>query len=154
MLMEEMENTDKVVASCRYWDMARVWLSASLQAHDFVPRDYWMSNEEAMRNIYLPASENYAFIEDGELRGFISLNGDRVEALFVDPEYQGRGIGHLLLDRAKTLRRMLTLSVYEDNGRAVRFYRQNGFAVTGRRVDEGTGCSELSMKWHGKVCSG
>jgi len=43
-------------------DMDRVleiWLEASIQAHDFLAREFWESKVSEMRDTYLPASETY-----------------------------------------------------------------------------------------------
>ena len=57
-----------------------------------------------------------------------------VFALYVLPEYQGRGVGRQLMDAA-----MAALSAYprivlwavKGNGRAIRFYEKNGFCLSG-----------------------
>lgn len=147
MFMCEDKNTDNVVASDRYEEMAGVWLRASLSAHGFIAPSYWIANEGPMREKYLPASENYAYVCGGELKGFISLSGNRVEALFVGPGHQGRGIGRALLEYAKGLRSVLTLDVYEQNRQALRFYERNGFARVEESIDHGTGHTQLRMEW-------
>lgn len=145
------ENTHNVVPCTDYAAMADIWLEASSQAHCFIPREYWVSNAEAMRSQYLPASENYAYaVEDG-IAGFISLNGGHIEALFVSPAYQGMGIGKTLLDKAKELHRRLTLAVYSENVKAAEFYYRNGFRVATERVDQATGHLEKVMLWQSGV---
>ena len=42
---------------------------------------------------------------------------------------------------------MLTLHVYEQNARAVRFYRAAGFSVRSAGVDDATGAQEYEMVW-------
>lgn len=129
--------------------MAALWLRASVMAHDFIPAAYWVENLDAMRDTYLPVSENYVCTNScGEILGFISLSDSgHIEALFVAPEHQGHGVGRALLDRAKRLYPVLTLAVYEENSRAVDFYLRNGFTVTERRIEPATGHPELLMKW-------
>jgi GNAT superfamily N-acetyltransferase len=59
--------------------------------------------------------------------GFIALEGDRVNHLYVAPAYQGRGIGDKLLAVAKELRPGgLTLWTFQRNARARRFYEARG----------------------------
>lgn len=126
--------------------MADIWLRASLIAHDFIPAAFWAGNYEAMRDTYLPASENYALCRDGNMQGFISLSaGGHIEALFVLPESQGCGVGRVLLEHAKCLYPSLSLAVYKDNRRAVDFYSRNGFEVSEHGTDPATGCAELRM---------
>ena len=76
--------------------------------------------------------------DDGIIKGFIRVNGAEVEKLFVEPAFQGEGIGGLLLDRAVELTGADRLLVLEKNPSAIRFYERHGFFVTGerQRVDD------------------
>lgn len=128
--------------------LVEIWLRATLKSHSFIDENYWLSSCDAMREQYLPSAENYAFYdESGRVLGFISLIDNHIEALFVDPEHQGKGIGRRLLDHAKSIRPELTLAVYERNGKAVMFYHRNRFAVREHRIDEDTGEYELLMEF-------
>ena len=100
-----------------------------------------------MKEKYLPLAENFIFEEEGQLAGFISLVGERVCALFVAPEMQGRGIGRALLEHAKILKGRLSLRVYRENERALSFYEKCGFVAAGEEVDEYTGCVQILMEW-------
>lgn len=141
------ENTDNIVP-CRDYDrMTEIWLEASSEAHDFVPYGFWQRNAEAMRARYLPMAENYAYIEGGTVMAFLSLNGCHVEALFVMPSHQRRGIGKALLDKAKARCPRLTLAVYPENTGAVGFYLRNGFTVVAERINSATGHPEKVMAW-------
>jgi GNAT superfamily N-acetyltransferase len=78
---------------------------------------------------------------EGEICGFSA--GDprdgTIFALFIDPKWEGRGIGQVLLPLAcKTLRdaghRLARLDT-EAGSRAERFYRQSGWREVGRKAD-------------------
>ena len=124
-----------------------IWLEASARAHDFVAREFWESKVEDMRDVYLPAAETYVYEENGTVRGFVSLHGDSIAALFVAPTEQGAGIGGRLMGKAKEVRHELTLTVYKENRRGVRFYEKCGFAVRDERLDSHTGHPELVMAY-------
>lgn len=128
-------------------EMVRIWYGASVIAHSFVPASFWASNKSAMKKKYLPLAENYVFEQDGQVAGFISLVGERVCALFVAPEAQGKGIGKALLEHAKVLKGRLSLKVYRDNKKATLFYEKSGFRVAGEEVDEYTGHLHILMEW-------
>ena len=129
--------------------LADIWLRASLEAHSFIDAAYWHSNYDDMRLKYLTSAENYAYEDEvsDEITGFISLNGNHIKVLFVDPSHQGRRMGQTLLGYAKNIRERLTLAVYENNARAVKFYVQSGFIVQERRTDLATKEAELVMVW-------
>jgi ribosomal protein S18 acetylase RimI-like enzyme len=63
--------------------------------------------------------------------GFMALEGDHVDHLYIAPSFQRRGIGDKLLAMAKELRpRGLTLWTFERNARARRFYEARGFVAS------------------------
>ena len=70
----------------------------------------------------------------GELGGkpvaFMAIAGDFIDQLYVDPDYQRRGLGEALLDHARSLSPehlwLYTLQI-NTNGRA--FYEKNGFHI-------------------------
>ena len=122
-----------------------IWLQASIKAHNFVEPDFWESQVESMRNIYMPASESYVFVEDGEVIGFYSLHENTLAAIFITPELQGLGFGKELLSHAKQQRDVLTLSVYKANDSSVQFYLSKGFNIVSEQADEHTGHAEYLM---------
>ncbi|WP_440947394.1 N-acetyltransferase [Methanosarcina sp. T3] len=128
-------------------EMVRIWYDASIIAHPFVPASFWALHKSEMKEKYLPLAENYVFEQEGKVAGFISLVGERVCALFVAPEAQGRGIGKILLEHAKTQKGRLSLKVYRDNKKATRFYERSGLKAVGEEVDEHTGCLQVLMEW-------
>ncbi|RCU42881.1 N-acetyltransferase [Corallincola holothuriorum] len=122
-----------------------IWLKASVKAHDFVDAEFWQSQVENMRNIYIPASETYVFERDSEVVGFYALHENMLAAIFIEPELQGRGIGKMLIAHAKAQRSQLTLSVYKENVSSYQFYLSQGFAVLSEQTDEHTGHPEYIM---------
>jgi len=77
--------------------------------------------------------------DDGIIRGLIIIHGDEVKRLFVEPSFQGRGIGAALLQYAIEQHHATHLWALEKNVRAIRFYERHGFHVTGEKVfEEGT----------------
>lgn len=124
-----------------------IWLEASIKAHYFVPAEFWQSQIENMRNIYLPASETYVFESASHVVGFYALYENNLAAIFVAPEWQGKGIGKQLLNHAKNQRTALTLSVYAENEPSYQFYLSQGFNVISEQADEHTGQPEYTMRW-------
>jgi putative acetyltransferase len=101
-----------------------------------------------MKEIYIPSSETYVFEEANHLKGFISLLGDTIAALFVSPQYQGEGVGTQLILKSKGIREKLNLTVYKENWKSIVFYRKNGFKTIKEQIDNGTGHSELFMEFN------
>ncbi len=77
--------------------------------------------------------------DDGVLRGFVRVQGREVEKLFVDPCFQGRGVGAALLEFAAARFGANHLWVLEANEGARRFYAAHGFVPAGEsRFEEST----------------
>ncbi|MEK4979777.1 N-acetyltransferase [Bacillus sp. FSL K6-6540] len=140
MMIRQMTNEDLN-------DLIEIWLAASKEAHHFIPAEYWESKQGDMREVYLPMAETYLLEETGQVRGFVSLVGEDLAALFIDPSRQNQGCGKALLRYAMDLRDTLKLRVYADNQRALRFYAKNGFEHLEETVDPDTGQQEHIMIW-------
>ncbi|WP_027721857.1 GNAT family N-acetyltransferase [Maridesulfovibrio zosterae] len=135
------------VRSDEYQYLSELWLRTSIKAHSFVPQNFWVSNLSVMRDEYLPASETWLIEDESNIVGFMCLVDDQLAALFIAPEKQGRGLGALLIEKAKKLRSRLELSVYTQNTGAVVFYEKHGFAILVEQQDVHTGFAELVMCW-------
>ena len=124
-----------------------IWLKASIQAHSFIESGFWESRMDDMRKTYLPAADTYVFLDDNTINGFISLRGDIIAAMFVSPNVQGKGIGQQLMDKAKSLRNKLILTVYRENPESIQFYKKCGFTIIKDRIDQHTGHIEILMEY-------
>lgn len=122
-----------------------VWLSASIKAHDFADASFWESQVDNMRNIYIPASEAYVYVDDLKVVGFYALSENKLAAIFVDPEFQDKGIGKQLISHAKKQRDRLILNVYKENEASYQFYLSQGFNVISEQADGHTGHIEYTM---------
>ena len=125
-----------------------IWFEASIKAHDFVAKEFWESKVSDMRKKYIPDSDTYIFLDNGIIKGFFSLYGNTLAAIFVSPDFQGKGIGRQLVDKAKSLRRKLNLTVYRENPQSVQFYSNCGFTIIKERVNEHTGHIEILMEYN------
>ena len=100
--------------------------------------DYYF-NELTVEN-QLPAcaqaiSRTYVY-DDGVIKGFIRVQGEEIEKLFVEPVLQGQGIGAALLQFALKRCGARTLWALEKNTRAIAFYERHGFEKTGEKKPE------------------
>lgn len=55
-----------------------LWLAANLQAHSFIPAEYWKANQALVRKL-LPQAEAYVYEKGGEILGFAGLDGEYIE---------------------------------------------------------------------------
>ena len=127
--------------------VAEIWLAANLDAHDFIPEAYWRDHLEMVREL-LAKAWICVCEEEGKVLGFLGMNGDHIEGIFVEKSQRGRGIGKLLLDYVKGFKKKLELHVYEKNSRAVRFSQREKFWISSEGIDEDTGEKEYCMLYN------
>ena len=129
--------------------VADIWLDTNIKAHYFIPAQYWKSNLELVKEV-LPQAEVYVYENDKEIQGFIGLNDEYIEGIFVSDKMQSQGLGKILLDYAKGKRNKLFLNVYKKNTRAISFYQRKGFEIRYSGLDEATGEKDYVMAWQQK----
>lgn len=126
--------------------VAGIWLDTNIKAHNFIPTQYWESNYELVKDM-LSHAEVYVYESNGGIQGFIGLNGEYIEGIFVCDELQSQGIGKLMLDFIKESKTELSLNVYQKNTRAIHFYQKEGFEIQSEGLDEATGEKDYVMTW-------
>ena len=126
--------------------VADIWLKTNLKAHYFIPEQYWTSNYELVKEM-MSQAEVYVYEDDKMIQGFIGINDEYIEGIFVSDEMQSRGIGKMLLDYIKDKKDRLQLKVYQKNVRAMSFYQREGFTIQSEEMDDFTGEKEYVMNW-------
>ena len=86
-----------------------------------------------------PEKLEHMWVYDDEfVKGLVHLEGDWIEELYVDPFFQGQGIGAALMGFALE-QGASKLWVLEKNDGAIGFYKRQGFHMTQeRQLVEGT----------------
>jgi len=123
-----------------------VWYRASLIAHSFLPEEFFEEERRQIAERWMPMAETAVGETDGRVVGFLSLIDNEVGAIFVDPDYQGCGIGRALMDHARSLRPFLEVNVFEANSIGRRFYDAYGFEFVDRHINDITGQPELRLR--------
>ncbi len=90
--------------------------------------DEYLKKEEILYHIYV--------FDDGLIRGFVQMEQREICKLYVDPFFQGAGIGKALIEYAVKELHGEYLWALEKNTRAVSFYQRQGFRLTGERKFE------------------
>lgn len=126
--------------------VAEIWIDTNLKTHDFISEQYWHSNFDMVKEMF-PQAEVYVYESGEKVQGFIGLDGEYIEGIFVSDGMQSQGIGKALLDYAKSRKSELRLNVYRKNTRAIRFYQREGFSVRSEGLDEAVGEKDFLMVW-------
>lgn len=128
-------------------DVMEIWKSENIKAHKFIKKEYWENNYNYVREI-LPNAEIHVYVVENDIVGFIGLDQNYIEGIFVNTNNQCNGIGTLLLNKVKESRNTLTLSVYKKNINAINFYKKNGFTIKSESIDKNTNEIEYTMIWN------
>ena len=121
-------------------EIIAVWEASVRATHHFLREEDIRYFKPLIRNEYLQAVSLFCIRnEQGRIAGFLGVSGDKVEMLFIDPVYRGKGIGKALLHYAVKELGLRKVDVNEQNEGAVGFYRHHGFEVVGRSEVDGTG---------------
>lgn len=129
-LIRKYKNTDLDDVLC-------CWESAFRLAHSFMEETFIAKVRADIPAIYLPNTETWVCEQEGSVIGFISMMGNEIAALFVDPKTHGCGIGRALVDKACIMREgKITVEVFELNTIGRRFYTAYGFEYTDQYVFE------------------
>ena len=129
----------------------QIWLRTNLKAHDFIPSKYRTDHYDLVKDM-LPQAEIYVHEDDvtKQIDGFIGLNDDYIEGIFVEETAQSKGIGKQLLDFAKSMKFGMSLRVYQKNTRAISFYQRERFFIQSEDMDISTNEKEFMMTWRKK----
>lgn len=130
-------------------EVMQIWLNSNIQAHGFISPDYWRNNFAAVKEM-LPLAEVYVHESDSanQTDGFIGVNNDFIEGIFVKEGAQSKGVGKQLLDHVKEIKLALKLNVYQKNKRAIQFYLREKFSIQSENTDDTTGEKEFTMVWN------
>ena len=103
-----------------------------------------------IRDVMVPRGETFVAVEaDGSVVGFMSLQDDDVDQLYVRPDRFDRGIGSRFMDLAKELRpNGLWLYTFQVNERARAFYAHRGFTVHALGDGQGNEERQPDVRYH------
>ena len=116
-----------------------IWRRAVDATHDFLAADDRDAIEAELVTFFPQISLLLAVDDSDTPLGFMFLHDGHMEALFIDPDQHGKGIGKALIQRALAEHPALTTDVNEQNHKALGFYEHLGFERTGRSSHDGQG---------------
>ncbi len=131
-------------------DLERVvvaWETASAVGHPFLSVEFLATERRLLREVYMPNGETYVLEHDGEVIGFLSMNGNEVAGLFVEAAQHGTGAGRALMDHAKSLHDDLVVEVFQANSVGRRFYEKAGFVYASEYFHDETEHVMLRMTY-------
>ena len=128
--------------------VADVWLRSFAVALPTVRRTHSDDQVRAwIRDVLIADRETWVAEVDGMIVGIMSLADDWVEQLYIDPDWQGQGIGASLINLAKSHQPSgLQLWTFQVNEAARAFYKRHSFVVVDRTDGEGNEEQEPDLR--------
>lgn len=110
-----------------------IWEASVMKTHTFLSAADIAAIKPDAKNGLMKITDLYCFIDDQDVKqGFIGVEDQKIEMLFLDANARGQGIGKLLLDFALKELGAKYVDVNEQNAQAVGFYMHMGFTVMSR----------------------
>lgn len=110
-----------------------IWRAAVDATHGFLSAEHRAEIDALVAEQFLPHAALW-LAEDsaGIVQGFLAMDGDMIDALFVDPAAHGRGFGTALVRQALALAPAALVDANAQADNALPFYLSRGFKVIGR----------------------
>lgn len=121
--------------------LTKIWRKSVKKTHLFLEK-----NDIETISKYVPlALEKIPILivieQEGRELGFLGIEEDKIEMLFLSPDSIGKGFGRELLEYAKENYQITKVSVNEQNPNAIKFYKKMGFTIYNRREIDDMGNS-------------
>lgn len=110
-----------------------IWRAAVDATHGFLSAADRAEIDTLVAEQFLPNVPLWLAVDDADRpQGFLVMDGEMIDALFVDPAVHGRGIGTALVDHALGLAPNALVDASEQASNAAPFYEARGFVRIGR----------------------
>lgn len=130
-----MPNTIRPYKTEDFEAVTRLWFDAQTVAMpEMMARMGYEFNEaqEYFRNIVVNENQIWVYERDGEPLGFLAIQGELIDRLYVHPAWHRQGIGQALLNKARELLpKHIWLYTHTANRMARAFYEKNDFIAEG-----------------------
>jgi len=126
------------------------WENTQKMAHPFLSDVFQAQERINIQELYIPNVETWVAEEDNIVVGFISLIGNEIGGLFLQPTHHGKKLGKMMVDKAHELHGDLVVEVFEKNLIGRRFYNKYGFKLVEKKLHEQTGEQVLCLKFSAK----
>ena len=110
-----------------------------------------LSEEKLIEELSNPASTFYFALDQEKIIGYLKVNlagaqtdlndsnALEIERIYVSKEYHGKNIGQMLYEKAISIAKEMSasyvwLGVWEENPRAISFYKKNGFVEFDKHI--------------------
>lgn len=144
-----MANIKQMDKSYTY-EVMDLWLRTTTHSNPFVETNFWEKYYDFVKDKYISIErDKFIYIEDDKVIAFACVTADNMIAgLFVDPDYQNRGIGTEIINFLKSEYPILHIEVYARNRKALAFATKMGFVIDGAIRHEHNNEVMYTMLWN------
>lgn len=104
-----------------------VWEKSVLATHDFLSQKDFTEIKTLFHDYDFEVLEMFCLLVENTVVGFIGIHQAKIEMLFLDPEFIGKGLGRRLIEFAIFEKGAKLVDVNEQNINAKGFYENAGF---------------------------
>jgi putative acetyltransferase len=122
-----------------YIEITDVWEASVRATHTFLTEADIQYYKPLILNEYLKEVSLFCTHDQNKITGFLGVDDDKIEMLFIRPDYRGKGVGKALLDFAVKELKARKVAVNEQNVQAVGFYEYLGFKTVKREPLDSNG---------------
>lgn len=134
-------------------EVAELFIASQAEAVPFLANLHTAQETRAfIANQVFQQCDVWVAVEGSRIVGMLALNEGHLDHLYLLPGFYRRGIGTLLLEKAKELSpRKLTLYAFQRNSRARAFYEHHGFVAAefGDGSANEAGEPDILYEWQG-----
>ncbi len=129
-------------------EVLSVWEKSVLATHLFLSEEDFVEIKLMLQDFDFTQFDVFLLSVDQKIAGFIGISNQKIEMLFLDPDYIGKGYGKHLVDYAFAAFDVNLVDVNEQNTDAIKFYEKIGFETYERKEldDMGKNYPILKMK--------
>lgn len=129
-------------------ELLTIWESSVRATHKFLNNDEILQIRNYVPQAFKQVEHLLIIIDHEQIKGFMGINGQKVEIFFINAKARGKGYGRKLLNYGMQKLNIDELAVNEQNPQAVGFYEHLGFKVVERSAtdDQGNPYPILRMK--------
>ena len=120
-------------------EIIEVWDLSVRATHHFLDENYRQRIKILLPSILPVVSLFVIRSEEGRISGFLGVSDEKIEMLFIHPDFRGKGVGKALTEFAINGLFKRKVDVNEQNEQAVGFYKRMGFSQTGRTENDSLG---------------
>ena len=114
-------------------DLISLWYENVINTHTFLTKEQIDNIKLYVDQAILSVNNFIVSIKDNKILGFIGINDNVIEMLFVNINKRGQGIGKQLILEAINKYQVNEVSCNEDNVDSIKFYEYMGFRITDRK---------------------